>query len=1029
MDRFVKFLTSRQLMGALFILLAAVLAVATFLENDFGFNASRAMVYNTWWFELIFVLLGINMFGNLFAFNLWRWGKAPVLLFHLAFFVIILGAAITRYIGYEGNMPIREGQTANTIYTTDGYVTLEVSDQSGSRIFHEKVFLSGKTPHEFSKEVTINGEDFSVKSTRYTYNAMMRPIEKGGGDPLLGILASSSSGRQEEFLKPGQQINAGGLNVAFAPDSDQPVDVAITMNEANQLIIQSIHPMKQSAMGTQQSAPIPGGTPVSLKPGTIYSVQGIKLAMSRFWPEAELKPAAMGGQGGGPGRDMVTFRISGNSQGRDVFVEGKKGDVGQPESVAVNGGMMRIRYGSLPLELPFSIRLNDFQLERYPGSESPSSYASEVTLIDPDQNKKMDYRIFMNNILNYGGYRFYQSSYDRDEKGTILSVNHDLWGTLITYIGYFLLSVSMLWSLFAKDTRFRKLLQKTNKIYLKRKGLATVFLILISVSVVGKDMPPKPDKEVASQLGKIWVQDKGGRIKPLNSLHQEIMVKLVKHNNFNGFNPDQMLLGMLLQPADWQRLPLITVKHPELKRLLSVSGRKAAFADFFDQGRVYKIKKMVDAAYRKNPANRNKLEQELIKVDEQVNVFYMAQSGDWHRIFPVNNNREMPWQVPSKPPKGLSGKDSLFVTSAMPSFIVAVRNGNQGKALKILDDIAGYQEAHGGKLLPSESKLKAEILYNRLNIFMWLATFFFAFGIILVIYNILGLVYPPVLKKWILKLSTGLIVGGFLYHTFGLALRWYVSGHAPWSNGYESMIFIGWALLLAGLVFSRRSPLVLSVTALFAGIVLMVSHLSWMNPEITNLVPVLKSYWLTLHVAVIIGGYGFMALGAILGFLNLLLTGLKTKENKLRLGLTIEELTAINEMALIVGLYLMTIGSFLGGVWANESWGRYWGWDPKETWSLITILIYAFVVHMRLIPGLRGKLAFNTASLLAFASVIMTYLGVNYYLAGMHSYAGGDPVPIPTAVYYAVVIVSVLIGYAYWKEKGVPPPTSPKGGG
>jgi cytochrome c-type biogenesis protein CcsB len=231
------------------------------------------------------------------------------------------------------------------------------------------------------------------------------------------------------------------------------------------------------------------------------------------------------------------------------------------------------------------------------------------------------------------------------------------------------------------------------------------------------------------------------------------------------------------------------------------------------------------------------------------------------------------------------------------------------------------------------------------------------------------------------------------------------------------MIFIAWALLLAGLLFSRRSPLVLSVTALFAGIVLLVAHLSWMNPQITNLVPVLKSYWLTLHVAIIIGGYGFMTLGALLGFLNLFLTGLQTHKNRVRISLAIDELTAINEMALVTGLYLMTIGSFLGGIWANESWGRYWGWDPKETWSLITVLIYAFVVHMRMIPGLRGRLAFNTASLLSFASVVMTYLGVNYYLTGLHSYAAGDPVPVPAATCYILIIVALLIGYAWWKEK------------
>jgi cytochrome c-type biogenesis protein CcsB len=230
------------------------------------------------------------------------------------------------------------------------------------------------------------------------------------------------------------------------------------------------------------------------------------------------------------------------------------------------------------------------------------------------------------------------------------------------------------------------------------------------------------------------------------------------------------------------------------------------------------------------------------------------------------------------------------------------------------------------------------------------------------------------------------------------------------------MIFIGWAILMAGFVMSRRSSLVLPITGLFAGVVLMVAHLSWMNPEITNLVPVLKSYWLTLHVAVIIGGYGFLALGALLGFLNLLFTAFKNKQNQVRLQLTIDELTAINEMSLTAGLYLMTIGSFLGGVWANESWGRYWGWDPKETWSLITIVLYAFVVHMRLIPGLKGFIALNTAALITFASVIMTYLGVNYYLAGLHSYAGGEPVPVPAFVYYTVAVVLMVIFAARYNQ-------------
>lgn len=879
-------------MGILFLILAAVLAVATFLENDFGTRAARAMVYNTWWFELLFVLLAINMFGSLFIFNLWRWEKAPVTIFHCAFFVIICGAAITRYTGYEGKMHIREGNTSNTIYTIDEYVSIEIHDQSGTRSLHKRVFLSAKTPSQFSAKVKINEEKYKIKSTGY-----------------------------------------------------------------------------------------------------IPSVKGSRSS------------------------DIVIFTISNGKQTQTLHVYGQPGEVGQPESLVLNNGTLIIKYGSLPLQLPFSLYLRKFEIERYPGSESPSSYASEVTVIDPDNSTKKDFRIFMNNILSYKGYRFYQSSYDRDEKGTILSVNHDFTGTLITYIGYFLLSISMIWSLFAPHTRFRQLLTKTNRIYQARKMLAILILTTIASPSKGQNLFPYPDQKIAKAFGEIWVQDKGGRIKPLNSLHQEIMVKLVKHNSFKGLTPDQMLLGILSYPNEWKQVPLITIKHPKLKKILGIDGRKAALNDFFSTDHQYKIMQLVNDAYRKSPANRNKLEQELIKVDEQVNIFFMAQSGLFHRIFPVSKDPQIPWISPVEKRLNLSQKDSLFISQSVNMLINTLRNNDKEKTFQLVNKLKSFQEDKAGHILPSKTKMQAELLYNRLNIFMWLATFFFSIGIVLIIYNIASLIYLPLYKKWVHKLSIVLILAGFLYQSFGLGLRWYISNHAPWSNGYESMLTIAWTLLLAGLLFSRRSPLVLSVTTLFAGIVLMVSHLSWMNPEITNLVPVLKSYWLTLHVAVIIGGYGFLTLGALLGFMNLLITSLKTPSNASRLKNTIMELTAINEMSLIVGLYLMTIGSFLGGIWANESWGRYWGWDPKETWSLITILIYAFVVHMRLIPGLRNFLVFNTASLIAFASVIMTYLGVNYYLTGMHSYAAGDPVPIPTPIYYIVAVIVTVIIAAFWKEQ------------
>ena len=249
--------------------------------------------------------------------------------------------------------------------------------------------------------------------------------------------------------------------------------------------------------------------------------------------------------------------------------------------------------------------------------------------------------------------------------------------------------------------------------------------------------------------------------------------------------------------------------------------------------------------------------------------------------------------------------------------------------------------------------------------------------------------------------------------TFNLILRWYAGDHAPWSNGYEMTILVAWAIILFGLIFSRSSDFVIPLACLFTGTLLFVSFLDWLNPEITNLVPVLKSYWLKIHVAIIVSSYAPLALSAILGFTALWLMVARNDSSIDRSEKSIRELTYINELSMTVGLFMLAIGTFLGGVWANESWGRYWGWDPKETWALISIILYAAVLHLRLVPGLRSPYVFNLASVIAFGSIIMTSFGVNYYLAGLHSYAKGDPLPIPTFIYWIIAIV-FLTAVASW---------------
>ncbi|MDG5799313.1 c-type cytochrome biogenesis protein CcsB [Marinilabiliaceae bacterium ANBcel2] len=905
-----RILSGYWLMGALFILLAASMALATFIENDYGTHAAKALVYNTIWFEFLFVLLGVNMLLNLFKHRTWQKGRTAVFIFHISFIVILIGAAITRYSGYEGLLHIREGHSANVLLSSDPYIKATYINK-GDTATNEKIsYVCSAKPNEYRARLKAGENRIKIRSRKFVPNAVMRPV-RGDSSEL---------------------------------------------------------------------------TPIS-HPGE-----------NNHLPNA------------------VVFEIDKNGESYYTITKGRSGELGKPSQLDLNNGILEISYGAKEIKLPFNIKLNKFTLERYPGSQSPSGYRSDITLKDSEREVEKDYKIFMNNVLNYRGYRFFQSSYDQDEKGTVLSVNKDLPGTVVTYIGYFLMIFSMLWALIAKNTRFRFLINKAGALHNKRKKLTTLLLFAILTPAFSVSDKAIPDKEIAKEFGSIAVQGRDGRIKPLNSLHQEIALKLVKHITFEGMSADQMVLGMFTHPHEWQKKPIITVKDPKLRSILGITSDKASFSNFFDSPTHYKIHGYVDAAHRQNPAQRDKFEDELIKVDEQVNVFYTVQSGHLHRIFPSGELKTEPWYTPVRDAKTLSQKDSLFAASALQDLFKAVRSNEKREAFNIIDEIKNFQRENGGKIMPSTLTIELELLYNRLAIFMWLAMFYFIIGSILVFLQFTSLIKPSIKTEKVMKGGYFIVLAGFLYYSAGLVLRWIIAGHAPWSNGYESMIFTGWCIILAAFLMERKSSMVIPIASLFTGVVLMVAHLSWMNPQITNLVPVLQSHWLTLHVSVIIIGYGFFALGALLGFLSLIICIFRTKKSRERLNLTIGELTSINEMSLTAGLYLMTIGSFLGGIWANESWGRYWGWDPKETWSLITIILYAFILHMRFIPGLKGNIAFNTGSIITFGSVIMTYLGVNYYLAGLHSYAGGDPVPIPNFIYYSVAIIFVVIIAARWNE-------------
>jgi cytochrome c-type biogenesis protein CcsB len=1026
LKRILNVLFSMELMGLLVIAFAVSAGVATFIENDFGTPAAKAVVYNATWFEILLIVLGINLVANIFRYKMYRREKLTIFIFHLSFIVILIGSGITRFIGYEGIMSIREGATSNTMISDITYVMAEA--RSGNEMVYtdKAVLLSSLNQKSFRKSLNIDDKRVKMRSLRYIPNAqeMLVRSESGGEPYAVMVVSSPTSGRSNLTLRQGDHRDFMGYHFVFDQSFENE---AINLKfENKKLMINTPVTLTTMAMMGGEGDSLPAGEWHPFETRKLYGIGDLRIVLTDIYENGKVDYRTYSGKDMSFMNALIVELRSGNET-KEVALRGGQGYIGETTEVDINGVRLRMMYGAKILDLPFSIKLNDFQLERYPGSNSPASYASEVTLIDSAKNVERPYRIFMNNVLQYGGYRFFQSSYDRDELGTVLSVNKDPWGTIVTYLGYFLMTLGMMLALFSRHSRFAlmgRLLGKAKSV----AGKSTVVLLLmfLSLPVFSQHVQRKAveqtkiiSREHAASFGELLVQDHDGRLKPMNTLASEMLRKVARKNSFNGLNPEQIMLGMLTQPDSWQMIPMIKVTHSQLKSFLGIQGNHAAFIDFLDfsnQGG-YRMRDLVSQAYAKKPAERSKFDNDVIAVDERVNISYMVYTGDLLKVLPDPRDSHNPWFTPGKSAVGLDADDSAFIAEVMPYYFMSLNSGDMDQANLLLQGVKNFQRNFGADIMPSPSKTRLEIIYNNMLIFDRLGKYYGLVGVVMLVLVFINLFRE---RKWInftVNLFYIVIVAFFLFQTAGLAMRWYIAGRAPWSNGYESMIYIGWVTVLAGLIFSRKSQMTIAATSILASIILMVAHLSWMDPEITNLVPVLKSYWLTIHVSIITASYGFLALGALLGFISLLLMILKSAKNHEHLRSKIRELALINERSLIIGLYLLTIGTFLGGIWANESWGRYWGWDPKETWALVTVLVYTFIAHMGYTPGLKTDYNFALFTLVGFSSVIMTYFGVNYYLSGLHSYAAGDPVPIPTFVYYTLAIIFGVSLWAYLNER------------
>ncbi len=1025
-----KRIFSMKVAVATLFIFGVTIGIATFIENDYGTETARALIYSARWFELFLLFFTLLIIYNIIKYKSYKREKLSIFTFHFAFIIIAIGAFITRYYGYEGIMHIREGQSSSTMVSNIKVLQIDAIKGDERKHFEKQVFFSSMTKNHLTKILNIDNKNIKVKLIKYLPTAIQELVPDPNGKKVIALKVSNGSRGRDIYLFKGKSYDASSFIINFEDKSLKETNIPIfnIIDKGDKLEIKTDFNLTTLSMDTRKEQNLSKGIN-SFEKRKLYKFNQNMIVLREVYDKAKLEYVSHSLKTKPTLPEMATFRVSVGDKSKIVNLFSYSGEEGEVKSLNFGDIKVNISLGAKVINLPFSLKLIDFQLERYPGSMSPSSYASEVELTDKEKGiENMPYKIYMNHVLDYRGYRFFQSSYDRDEKGTILSVNHDP-GTIPTYLGYIILALGMLWNIFAKKSRFQKLLARAKKL----QNTTLTLLILGTVPLYSSSnlkldnndskIVKSIDNSVVDKFARLSVQDRRGRMKPIDTLAHEVVAKLSGKTDIYGVSPTAIFLGMTINPHFYQNIPMIKISHTRVAKELGLpkDTKYAKFLDFFTPKGEYKLAKDVSISARKKPLDKNKYDTELIKIDERLNVAYMVYTGNFLKIYPVPNDKNNKWVIPQKAIESFP-KELSIVIRQMTSYLFqgiddGIKTNNWSHAKEAIDMIGLYQKKFGSKVIPSKEHIDMEIWYNKIGLLSKIVPIYLLVGIFLLIFSFINVLKPNFSLKWIMKIAWSVTIIGFILHVIGMGMRWYISGHAPWSNAYESIVFIAGATIVAGLFFAKNSPFTLAGTTLLAGITMAVAHMNFVNPEITNLVPVLKSYWLMIHVATIISGDGFLGLGSILSFLVLILFIIRGKNGNENIDLSIKELSSISEMSLIVGLFLLTVGNFLGGVWANESWGRYWGWDSKETWAAVTILIYASVLHLRFIPKLNNPFVFNVASLWAYSSVIMTYFGVNYYLSGLHSYAAGEPIPIPNWIYYFIATLALVTILAYRNRK------------
>ena len=609
--------------------------------------------------------------------------------------------------------------------------------------------------------------------------------------------------------------------------------------------------------------------------------------------------------------------------------------------------------------LPFDICLKDFEIVHYPGTDAVMDYKAHI-IVDSNGTEE-EACISMNNIGKFADYRFYQSSYDADGQGTVLLVAFDPYGIAITYTGYLLLLAGLILTMCSRHSRIRQLLRIAS-----RPALTMLVLCLCCGQAKANEAV---DKEIADEMGQVAVLY-NGRICPLNTAATDFVTKICGKSTWQGMSANEIFLNWTIFYTEWEKRTIIKVKDREVQKILGINGKWACVRDFYTSQNDYKLKdKISDVSLSESTRKA------IRETDEKIQVVTMFYNSELLRIFPLSNHGVIEWHKPGSTelPQDVGEAEFQFINHIMDHLVMSILAKDVTKAKSIIAKIRVYQKEKAQDILPSGALMQAEIINNRLLSATWSVFVCLIFSLL---FCVMFFSRRPERRVGICHTVFVLLLT--IYITLLIALRWWISGHVPMSNGFETMLFMAWISMLLTLTLTRHFPVMKAFGPVVSSFCLLVAMLASGNPQITQLMPVLQSPLLTFHVVFVMLAYAILAIITLIAIQCLALR-LRTSE--------MERMTALSQFLLYPAVAFLAIGIFIGAVWANVSWGTYWSWDPKETWALITLMVYAIPLHQSSLWQSRKPRSYHWFVLLSFLTVLMTYFGVNYFLSGMHSYA------------------------------------------